>query len=161
MITKNDLDTLYLWAKNQKFSLTEELTSAGYPSKPILYCLLKLSRKLTRINKKYVKDDLILKILLNPDILMCSYVVFQPGIEHGPHRDSNLYKKDYKRVQIPIKVPNEKCYMIWKGEKIIWKPGVYGSYEVMDYTHEGYNYSDTSLEFLFLDVKKNAEVELS
>jgi hypothetical protein len=161
MIIKNDLDLLYFWAKTSEFKLSEEPTSAGYPTKPILYCPFKLVRNTTVLKKRNINSQMILKILSNPDILFCAYVSLQPGTEHGPHKDLNAYAEEFKRIQIPIKVPSkEKCYMIWQGQNVTWELGQYKMYEVMDYTHEGYNYSEDSLEFLFVDVKKDTLVEL-
>jgi hypothetical protein len=161
MITKDDLKTLYTWAKTHEFKLIEEPTSVGYPSKPILYDLLKVVRNSTIIRKKHIKDEEAIKILSNSDILFSAYVSIQSGTEHGPHKDLDVYKEEFKRIQIPVKIPDqENCYMIWKGNKITWEEGIPQVYEVMDYIHEGYNYSDTSMEFLFLDVKKNTYVEI-
>ena len=33
-------------------------------------------------------------------------------------------------------------------------------FEVMDYIHEGYNFSDSPMEFLFVDVKKESQIEI-
>jgi len=48
--------------------------------------------------------------------------------------------------------------MIWKGKEVHWTEGVPEVFEVMDVIHEGYNYSESSMVFLFLDVKKDAIV---
>ena len=42
--------------------------------------------------------------------------------------------------------------MIWKGEKVMGR-GV-PDYDVMDHVHEGYNYSDDDMLFLFVDILK-------
>ena len=44
--------------------------------------------------------------------------------------------------------------MIWKGEKVFWEEGVPQIYDVMDNIHEGYNYSDDDMLFLFVDIFK-------
>jgi hypothetical protein len=86
---------------------------------------------------------------------------FDEDTKLKPHRDPNLYREPYKRIQIPLEIPDgELCYMIWKGKKVFWKEGQFQVYEVMDVIHEGYNYSDFPMKFLFLDVKKDTEVEL-
>ena len=59
----------------------------------------------------------------------------------------------------PMKVP-EGSYMLWGKEKIIWKEGEPQCYPVMDYVHQASNPSDKPIEFLFLDVKMDTEVEL-
>ena len=50
--------------------------------------------------------------------------------------------------------------MIWDGHKVIWEIGVPQCFQVMDCIHEAHNPSDDTLEFLFLDVKMETEVEL-
>jgi len=84
---------------------------------------------------------------------------FEENTELKPHRDPNLYREPYKRIQIPLVIPDtEKCYMIWKGKKVHWTEGESQVFEVMDVIHEGYNYSDKPMKFLFLDVKKGTIV---
>lgn len=161
MICKKDLITLYEWARHTEFKLKIEPTSIGHPTKPILYCMIKLTKHIPVIRKKYIEDASVLNIISNPDILFCGYVSLQPKTEHGPHKDLNVYIEEYKRIQIPIKVPSQTdCYMIWNGNKITWNEGEPQVYEVMDYVHEGYNYSDEPLEFLFLDVRKTCSLDI-
>ena len=50
--------------------------------------------------------------------------------------------------------------MIWKGKKIHWSVGEPQVFEVMDYIHEGYNLSNDSMKLLFIDVKKETQVEI-
>ena len=50
--------------------------------------------------------------------------------------------------------------MIWNGEKIYWENGVVQVFEVMDNVHQAFNKSDKTMEFLFLDVKMDTEIEL-
>ena len=49
--------------------------------------------------------------------------------------------------------------MIWDGKKITWKEGVPQTYPVMDVTHEGYNLSTESMEFVMIDVKLDTVIE--
>ena len=98
MISKTDLNLLYFWAKSSEFKLIEEPTSSGYPTKPILYCLLKLVRNSTILRKRNINNDMIFKLLSNPDILFCAYVSIQPGTEHGPHKDLNVYAEEFKSL---------------------------------------------------------------
>ena len=50
--------------------------------------------------------------------------------------------------------------MIWKGEKVYWENGVVQVFEVMDNVHQAFNLSNNIMEFLFLDVKMDTEIEL-
>jgi hypothetical protein len=156
MITKDEIDYLYSWSKNQEFLLRKEPSSAGHPNKPILFCPLKLTFR-DPIIRKSIVNGRVYEILSNPEILFCGCVVLQPQTEHGPHKDLNIYVEEYKRIQIPLSVP-DNCYMIWKGKKIQWREGEPKVFEVMDYTHEAYNYSNKPVRFLFLDVKKDTHV---
>jgi hypothetical protein len=157
MITKEEIDYLYSWSKNKEFFLRKEPSSAGHPNKPILFCPIKLTFRDPIIRKSIIGDNRVYEILSNPEILFCGCVVLQPQTEHGPHKDLNIYVEEYKRIQIPLSIP-DNCYMIWKKEKVQWKEGESKVFEVMDYIHEAYNYSDKPARFLFLDVKKNTNV---
>jgi aspartyl/asparaginyl beta-hydroxylase (cupin superfamily) len=160
MITKKDLEELYQWAKKSEFPLKQAPTVEGYANKTISYCWLKGVGKTVMIRKKLM-NDIVSKIYENGDILFSMISVFHEDTELKPHRDPNVYREPYKRIQIPLVIPDkEKCYMIWRGEKIYWSEGDPKVFEVMDYIHEGYNYSDSPMIFLFIDVKKSTEVEL-
>ena len=51
--------------------------------------------------------------------------------------------------------------MTWiNREKIYWEGGVTQVFPVMDYVHEGHNLSDKPMDFIFLDVKYDTEVEI-
>lgn len=155
MITKNDLNVLFEWAKNFKFPLRSAPTSDNYSNKLIPFCWLKNTMKYSLIREKLINNQNICNILTNSDILFAGVLVFNSETKLGPHRDPNIYSEPYKRIQIPLEIPDKnKCYMIWKGEKVFWQEGISQVYEVMDYIHEGYNLSDKPMKFLFLDVKK-------
>ena len=49
--------------------------------------------------------------------------------------------------------------MIWDGKKVLWKEGQAQVRAVMDVTHEGYNLSTESMEFVMIDVKLDTVVE--
>ena len=49
--------------------------------------------------------------------------------------------------------------MVWKGKKIYWENGVVQVFKVMDNVHQAFNLSDKTMEFLFLDVKMDTEIE--
>jgi hypothetical protein len=156
MITKNELNELFVWAKNSQFPLRKAPTTEGYANKPISYCWLKGVGKTVMIRKNLMKNEIVEKIYENDDILFSMISSFDEGTELKPHRDPNLYREPYKRIQIPLEIPDEElCYMIWKGKKIHWKEGEPQVFEVMDVIHEGYNHSESSMKFLFLDVKKS------
>lgn len=156
MIRKNDLNILFEWAKFNTFILKTAPVSNGYSSIPVKFCWLKKNIKNTIIRKSVIKNQEIERILENEDILFSMFVVFDAGTELNPHKDPNIYSEPYKRIQIPVEIPDkDKCYMIWKGKKITWEEGVPQVFEVMDYVHEGYNLSDKPMKFLFIDIKSN------
>lgn len=159
-IKKQQLEILYEWAKNTNFPFKKAPTSSGYANKEIYHCWVKSVIGKPLFNKKIV-DEKIFNIIRNPDILFITMASFPEGIELGPHKDPNIYKKPYKRIQIPIKIPDkEKCFMIWDGDKVFWEEGIPQVFFVMDHIHEGYNHSKDSMDFLFVDVEKQTKVEL-
>jgi aspartyl/asparaginyl beta-hydroxylase (cupin superfamily) len=160
MITKNDLKTLYEWAKQTDFPLKKAPTTGEYSNKDIMISWLKGVGKTVTIRKKLMTEE-VYKIFQNDDILYATYSVFSGGTILKPHRDPNVYRELYKRIQVPLVIPDKtKCYMTWMGEKIHWEEGVPQVYPVMDFIHDGGNLSEYPMEFLMIDVKKNAEVEL-
>ena len=101
-----------------------------------------------------MEDQKAKNILDQEEILVASIALFESGTKLGPHKDPPVYGKAYRRIQIPLYIPSDKCYMIWDKKKIIWKEGEPQVYDVMDYVHEGYNLSDDDMMFLFVDIEK-------
>ena len=158
MINKSDLSVLYEWASGSKFPLKKAPTTVGYTNKDIYICGLKYIRKNVNIRKSMMTDA-VYNIMKNDEILYAVYSKFSGGTILKPHKDPDVYSDRYKRVQIPLNVTRD-FYMLWKGEKIYWKNGVTQVFEVMDNVHQAFNDSNKTMEFLFLDVKMNTEVEL-
>lgn len=160
MITRSDLNILYNWAKKVDFPLKKAPTTGDYSNKDIYISWLKGVGKTVTIRKKLMTED-VYKIFQNEDILYATYSVFSAGTILKPHRDPNVYRDLYKRIQIPLSIPDkEKCYMTWMGQKIYWEEGIPQVHYVMDHLHDGGNLSEYPMKFLMVDVKKNAEVEL-
>lgn len=159
MITKEQLNQVYEWAKETNFPLKKAPTSDGYANKDIYISWLKGVGKTVTIRKKLMTDK-IFHIFENDEILYATYSLFHGGTILKPHRDPNVYREPYKRIQIPLSIPDkEKCYMTWMGEKIHWVEGVSQVYPVMDHLHDGGNLSENPMEFLMIDVKKSCIVE--
>ena len=161
MITRKNLDKLYDWASDSYFPLKKAPTSTNYSNKDIYICGLKFVRKNVNIRKNLM-DEEVYNILKDDDILYATYTIFQEGTVLTPHLDPNVYRDRYKRVQIPLRIPDkEKCYMTWVNyDKIYWESGVTQVFPVMDYVHEGHNLSNKPMDFIFLDVKYDTEVEI-
>ena len=158
MITRKNLDDLYNWALKGNFPMKGNPTSPNYSNKKIYICQFKFVRKSMNIRKKLMTDE-IYEIFKNDEILNSNYAIFAGGTILKPHIDPDIYTDRYKRIQLPIKVP-EGSYMLWGKEKIIWKEGEPQCYPVMDYVHQASNLGDKPIEFLFLDVKMDTVVEL-
>ena len=158
MITRKNLDKLYDWARDKSFPLKKAPTSTHYSNKDIYICGLKFVRKNTNIKKNLMSEE-IYKILKDDDILYAVYSIFAGGTILRPHKDPDVYSDRYKRIQIPLNVTKD-FYMIWKGEKVYWENGVVQVFEVMDNVHQAFNLSNNIMEFLFLDVKMDTEIEL-
>jgi hypothetical protein len=168
MITNDDLNNLYQWGKINEFPFKSVPSAKEYANKPINYCWLKAGGDSPKtgsyvfhFNKRAVKCNLeIEKILSNDDIIFASVVLFDPDTYIQNHIDPNVYHGiEYKRVQIPLIIPDKNCYMVWKGKKIYWEEGVCQCFDVMYHYHEGGNLSDKPMKFLMLDVKISADVE--
>ena len=158
MITRKDLSDVYKWASTSEFPLKKAPTTVGYTNKEIYICGLKYIRKNINIRKSMM-TDIVYNIMKNDEILYAVYSKFEGGTILKPHKDPNVYRDRYKRIQIPTKVP-DGCFMIWDGKKVTWREGVPQCYPVMDYIHEAHNPSDQTLEFLFIDVKMDTVVEI-
>ena len=191
MITKKELNDLYEWGVTTVIGNTLERKSeyTGHQDKKAISKLekpfsekkadkyigryrefgtymvtgnwLKMSRKITTIRKSAMPDH-IYKIHQNPEILYSGYANLKPGYYISPHKDPDVYSARYKRVQIPLYLPEkDKMYMTWEdGRKIYWEEGVSQVWHVMDHLHSGNNESDKPAKFLFLDVTLDAEVEV-
>jgi len=164
MIIKQDLTDLYEWAKDTEFPVKKAPTIDGYSNKVIDYYWMKSVKKTTIIRDKLMTDR-VREIYQNDDILFSNYVIFYPGTILKPHKDPNILRYPYKRIQIPLKIPNEKeCYMEWvnlKDGKMLWEEGVPQVCDVMNHLHEAFNKSDKSMEILFVDVKHDTEVVIN
>ena len=149
----NDLKYLYEWASETEFPLRRAPTAVGYSNKDIYFCWLKaLTNNGGGVRESVVRDQRARDILKSDEILVATIALFESGTELGPHKDPPVYDKKYRRIQIPLHIPSEDCYMIWRGRKVFWKEGKPQIFDVMDYVHEGYNYSPDDMIFLFIDI---------
>ena len=154
---KSDVDYLYGWARTQDFPLRRAPTAVGYSNKDIYFCWLKAQKERGGgVRRSVVTDEKAAKILDREEVCFATVSLFESGTELGPHKDPPVYGLHYRRIQVPLYIPSKECYMVWKGEKVFWQEGVPQIYDVMDHVHEGYNYSDDDMIFLFIDIlKKN------
>ena len=152
---RSDVDYLYEWATQTDFPLRRAPTAVGYSNKDIHFCWIKaLTNNGGGVRRSVVKDPKAIEILDSDEILMAEVSVFESGTALGPHKDPPVYDKEYRRIQIPLYIPSDKCYMVWQGKKVYWTEGEPQIYDVMDHVHEGYNYSDDDMIFLFVDIEK-------
>ena len=177
MITRKEINDLYEWglvASNSKTrrglatyskaaSFVKENTEKhiDFDNYMVPGSWFKMTRKLTNIRKSVMPEH-IYKIHQNPEILYSGYALLRPYYYIQPHKDPDVYSHRYKRIQIPLHLPEkDKIYMTWEdGRKIYWEEGHPQVWHVMDYTHSGNNESDKAAKFLFLDVKMETKVEL-
>ena len=164
MITHLDLIELYNWAKDTEFPVKTAPTIEGYSNKSIDYYWIKSVKKSTLIREKLMTDK-VRKIYENDDILFSNYTIFHAGTILKPHKDPNILRYPYKRIQIPLTIPNKnECYMQWvdvKDGKVTWEEGVPQVCDVMNHLHEAFNKSDKPMEILFVDVKHDTEVVIN
>ena len=175
MISKTDLKTIYEWAKHRDFPVRKTSVSGyykrsygtdkikTYSNKEIYSFPLKFGRKKPIIRESLIPSNII-DILKNEEVLYTVVSVFQSETFLKPHRDPHIYQFPYKRIQIPLEIPDKKkCYMEWtdiKGGKIEWEEGVPQVCDVMHHTHQAYNKSDKEMVIMMVDVKMDTEVEL-
>tara|TARA_B100000424_G_scaffold205588_1_gene162710 strand:- start:251 stop:763 length:513 start_codon:yes stop_codon:yes gene_type:complete len=170
MISKTDLKNLYEWAKDKDFPLRKTITTRkpygtnkieSYCNKEIYSYPLKFGRRKVTIRESVMPQEII-DIFKDEDILYTVVSIFQSGTILKPHRDPHIYNFPYKRIQIPLDIPEVgKCTMRWiKGGTIVWEEGVPQVCNVMYDVHEASNLSDKDMFMMFLDVKMDTEVEL-
>ena len=170
MISKTDLKNLYEWAKDKDFPLRRTITTRkpygtnkieSYCNKEIYSYPLKFGRRKVTIRESVMPQEII-DIFKDEDILYTVVSIFQAGTILKPHRDPHIYNFPYKRIQIPLDIPEVgKCTMRWiKGGTIVWEEGVPQVCNVMYDIHEASNLSDKDMFMMFLDVKMDTEVEL-
>ena len=170
MINKTDLKNLYEWAKDKDFPLRRTITTRkpygtnkieSYCNKEIYSYPLKFGRRKVTIRESVMPQEII-DIFKDEDILYTVVSIFQSGTILKPHRDPHIYNFPYKRIQIPLDIPEVgKCTMRWiKGGTIVWEEGVPQVCNVMYDVHEASNLSDKDMFMMFLDVKMDTEVEL-
>jgi hypothetical protein len=160
MITNEELQIIYEWGMTTELPYRKAPTAVGYSNMDIYMSWLKGSRHRESgkgfhgVRSSVVDDQRVVDILDRDEVLFATGAYFLPGTELGPHRDPNVYQKKYSRIQIPLVVDPDNCYMVWKGEKRYWESGKFERYDVMDHIHEGYNFSEDPMEFIFIDVIK-------
>ena len=170
MISKTDLKNLYEWAKDKDFPLRRTITTRkpygtnkieSYCNKEIYSYPLKFGRRKVTIRESVMPQEII-DIFKDEDILYTVVSIFQSGTILKPHRDPHIYNFPYKRIQIPLDIPEVgKCTMRWiKGGTIVWEEGVPQVCNAMYDVHEASNLSDKDMFMMFLDVKMDTVVEL-
>ena len=80
MITKDNLNQLYKWARETPFPCKKAPTIEGYSNKIIDYYWLKSVKKSTIIRKKYMTQN-ICEIYENDEILFSNFTSFREGTE--------------------------------------------------------------------------------
>ena len=111
MITKDDLDQLFEWGSSVEFPLkiSPKFTGRGkdFDGDDWRGYWLKMTRRMTNIRKSFMPEHII-KIHENPDILYSAFVNIASGADIKPHRDPEVYLHKYKRIQIPLVVPERE-----------------------------------------------------
>ena len=161
MITKQQLTKLYHWGKKTIFPLKKEGITSKYMGYDVFISYAKYGKKQKRYRKKLFDDD-IYEIIKNDEIYGVAYMKYSPHIDAKPHKDFNLWGKDFLRIQIPLKIPQgNKCYIefIETGERFYWQEEKVEIFNV-EKLHQGKNESDETMEFLYVDIKMDTKVEL-
>jgi len=161
MISKTDIKRLYEWALNTNFPLRKEGITSKYMGYDVHISYVKYGKKNKSYRHKLINDE-IFNIIKNEDIYGVAYLKYPPHVNAEPHRDFNLWGKDFLRVQLPLKLPQgKKCYIEWidTGERVYWEEGKVEIFNVEN-LHKGKNNSDESMEFLYIDINPETKIEL-
>ena len=116
---RSDVDYLYEWAARTDFPLRRAPTAVGYSNKDIHFCWLKAiyrNGSIGGVRKSVVEDARAQSILDSEEVIFATVSVFDAGTKLNPHRDPPVYGKKYRRIQIPLYIPSDKCYMVWEGK---------------------------------------------
>ena len=154
MLTTEELDIIYEWGMTTELPYRKAPTAEGYSNQPIGMCWLKGTGKgFHGVRESLIDDKRVIDILSRDEVLFATGAMFYAGTKLPKHRDPPVYPHRYRRIHVPLVVPPD-CFMVWDGEKKPWESGVYSVWDVQDVTHEAYNLSDDTLEFIFIDIKK-------
>ena len=104
MITKSDFIILQKWAKTMRFPLRREGITSRYMKYDPSVCYIKFGK-----NKKIYRDKLItdeVKNIINDDkIFGVAFITYPPKLVAKPHTDYNLWRRDFRRIQVQLKIP--------------------------------------------------------
>ena len=161
MITESDFQRLYKWSLKTDFPLKKEGITSNYMGYDILICYLKYGKKKIFYPHKSLSES-IFDIIVRPEIYSLTYIQYPSKLKAKPHRDYNPYGKKFKRIQLPLKLPKGgKCYIEWleTNKRVYWEEGKVEIFNVEN-LHQGANESDEEMNFLYIDVHPDLEVEL-
>ena len=161
MITKEQLTKLFHWGNKTTFPLRKEGITSKYMGYDVFVSYAKYGKNEKRYRKKLFDDD-IYEIIKSDEIYGVAYLKYSAQVDAKPHKDFNLWGKDFLRIQIPLKIPEgNKCYIefIETGERFYWQEGKVEIFNV-EKLHQGKNDSDETMEFLYVDINPDTKVEL-
>ena len=161
MITKEQLTKLFHWGNKTTFPLRKEGITSKYMGYDVFVSYAKYGKNEKRYRNKLFDDD-IYEIIKNDEIYGVAYLKYSAHVDAKPHKDFNLWGKDFLRIQIPLRIPQgNKCYIefIETGERFYWQEGKVEIFNV-EKLHQGKNDSDETMEFLYVDIDPDTKVEL-
>ena len=161
MITKEQLTKLFHWGNKTTFPLRKEGITSKYMGYDVFVSYAKYGKNEKRYRKKLFDDD-IYEIIKSDEIYGVAYLKYSAHVDATPHKDFNLWGKDFLRIQIPLKITEgNKCYIefIETGERFYWQEGKVEIFNV-EKLHQGKNDSDETMEFLYVDINPDTKVEL-
>ena len=159
MITKNELTRLYNWASTTTFPLRNERITSKYMGYGLLICYFKGGVNFIQYPNRELSQP-VMDILCKDEILGSYFLSYPPNMIAPKHTDYNPHRQPFKRIQIPTRVDDGFIEFVKTGEKVFWKEGKVEIIDVEHEEHQGANNSDNRMEFLYVDVKMDTEVEL-
>ena len=111
MITKSDFIILQKWAKTMRFPLRREGITSRYMKYDPSVCYIKFGKNKKIYRDKFITNE-VKKIIEDDKIYGVAFITYPPKLEAKPHRDFNLWGKQFRRIQLPLKIPTGKKALI-------------------------------------------------
>ena len=93
-----------------------EVITSKYMGYGMKICHIKIG-KIRKIYPNKSITQTVLDIFERDEIYGAYYLYYPPNMKAKPHVDYNPFKKNYLRIQIPVKIPNNnennECYIEW------------------------------------------------
>ena len=98
MITKSDIIVLEKWAKSTRFPLKREGITSKYMKYDPSVCYVKFGKNKKVYRDKFITNE-VKNIIEDDKIYGVAFITYPPKLEAKPHREFNLWGKQFRRIQ--------------------------------------------------------------